>query len=75
MERFGAAPEIPPRAVTAVILSLFQGLVHQRRVDPVSVPDDLFAQALRWLVAGLQSATTTSTPRAHGQHRARGPNE
>jgi hypothetical protein len=38
-----------------VISSLFQGLVHLRRVDPANVPDDLFAQALRWLFAGMRS--------------------
>lgn len=47
---------VSTRAVTSVALALFQGLVHQRRVDPASVPDDLFAQALRWLFTGLRTA-------------------
>ena len=76
MERFGAAPAIPPRAVTAALLGLFQGLVRQRRVDPTSVPDDLFAQAVRWLLAGVRSnASTTSAPLANRGRRARGRNE
>jgi hypothetical protein len=41
--------------VTTAVLALFQGLVHQRRVDPGRVPDDLFARALRWLFAGMGS--------------------
>ncbi|HUZ21522.1 MAG TPA: helix-turn-helix domain-containing protein [Acidimicrobiales bacterium] len=57
LRRLGAAPQIPARAVTTVVLAVFQGLVHQRRVDAASVPDDLFAQALRWLIAGLCSET------------------
>ena len=76
MERFGAAPAIPPRAVTSALLGLFQGLVRQRRVDPASVPDDLFAQAVRWLLAGVRSnASTLSAPLANRGRRARGRNE
>ena len=61
--RFDVAPEVPPRAVTTVALGLFQGLVHQRRVDPANVPDDLFAVALRWLFTGVRSnAVTEKTP-------------
>jgi hypothetical protein len=76
MERFGAAPAIPPRAVTSALLGLFQGLVRQRRVDPASVPDELFAQAVGWLLAGVRSnASTISTPLANRARRARGQNE
>ncbi len=76
MERFGAAPAIPPRAVTSALLGLFQGLVRQRRVDPASVPDELFAQAVGWLLAGVRSnASTISTPLANRGRRARGQNE
>lgn len=57
MGRFGdAAPS--KREVTVVVLALVQGLVRQRRIERASVPDHLFAQALRWLFAGLQEATT-----------------
>jgi AcrR family transcriptional regulator len=58
MERFGAAPGASPKAVTRVMLGLFQGLVRQRRIDPAAVPDDLLVQALRWLFIGMQSDTT-----------------
>jgi AcrR family transcriptional regulator len=56
MERSGTDPGVSPRAVTRAALALFQGLVRQHRIDPAAVPDDLFAQALRWLFTGLQSA-------------------
>ena len=55
MKRSGASAEISSRWATTVILGLFQGLGHQRRVDPANVPDELFAQALRWLFAGMRS--------------------
>ncbi len=57
LERSGGAAEPPSREVTTAVLALFQGLVHQRRVDPESVPDDLFARALRWLFAGMGSGS------------------
>jgi len=53
MKRSEIAPDISAHSVTTVILALFQGLVHQRRVDPANVSDELFAQALRWLFAGM----------------------
>jgi AcrR family transcriptional regulator len=55
LERFGAADGVAPREATMVMLALFQGLARQRRLDPQAVPDDLFAQALRWLFAGLHT--------------------
>ena len=55
LERSGGAADAPAREVTTAVLALFQGLVHQRRVDPGSVADDLFARALRWLFAGMRS--------------------
>lgn len=61
LERFGAAPGAMPREVTMVMLALFHGLVRQRRLDPEAVPDDLFAQALRWLFAGLRTGDTPRT--------------
>ena len=59
MERFGVATAVSPRAVARVVLGLFQGLTRQHRIDPAAVPDDLLAQALRWLFAGMRQAATT----------------
>ncbi|MDP9864398.1 MULTISPECIES: TetR/AcrR family transcriptional regulator [Streptosporangium] len=42
-----------PAAVATAIIGLFEGLVTQRRVDRAAVPSELFAEALRWLMAGL----------------------
>jgi hypothetical protein len=53
-QRRGEVPGVPARTVTIVVLSLFQGLVRQRLIEPGSVPDDLFAQALTWLLTGLR---------------------
>ena len=51
MERLGTAPGIEPDEMTAVALALFQGLVQRRRINPSTVPDDLFARVLRRLFA------------------------
>ena len=44
----------PGRAgeLSTIVIALFQGLVRMRRVDPDSVPDELFGRALRWLFTG-----------------------
>lgn len=36
-----------------VTLALFGGLIRQRRTDPSRVSDDMFGQAIRWLIAGM----------------------
>ncbi|GII95672.1 hypothetical protein Ssi02_59030 [Sinosporangium siamense] len=41
-----------PAAATAIV-ALFDGLALQRRVDRDAVPSSLFADAVRWLTAGL----------------------
>jgi AcrR family transcriptional regulator len=47
----------PQRAgeLSAIVIALFQGLVRMRRVDPDSVPDELFGRALRWLFTGAEA--------------------
>lgn len=50
MERAETPPGITPEEMTTVALALFQGLVRRRSIDPASVPDDLFARALRRLM-------------------------
>jgi hypothetical protein len=54
LQRFGASPDTAPREVTVVLLAVFQGLAR-RRLDRAAVPDDLLAQALRWLFGGLRA--------------------
>jgi AcrR family transcriptional regulator len=60
-QRRGPMPGISVREVTIVVLSLFQGLVRQRLIDPDSVPGDLFARSLNWLMTGLR-ATAAEEP-------------
>jgi AcrR family transcriptional regulator len=53
LSRRGAEVDEPATVIATVVFALFQGLVRQRRVDPASVPDELFEQALNWLFTGL----------------------
>jgi len=46
-------PAVDSQAVATVILALFEGLLAQRRIDPESVPESLFGDALDWLAHGL----------------------
>jgi AcrR family transcriptional regulator len=55
VERCGNPADVPISSVAVVVHALFQGLVQQRRIDPASVPDDLFGQALSWLFTGLKA--------------------
>ncbi|WP_245573897.1 TetR/AcrR family transcriptional regulator [Amycolatopsis nigrescens] len=48
-------PVVPSETVATVVLALFQGLVRQRRIDPASVPAELFGESLRWLFTGLEA--------------------
>ncbi len=66
-QRRGAVPGVPVRTVTIVVLSLFQGLVRQRLIEPGSVPDDLFAQALTWLLTGLRATAEAGPGRGRGR--------
>ncbi|MGO8684770.1 MAG: TetR/AcrR family transcriptional regulator [Thermoleophilia bacterium] len=66
LQRFGSAPTVSVRAVTTVVVALFEGLVRQRRIDPEHVADDLFAQAVRWLFSGTQSSSLSGhAPAGH----------
>lgn len=49
-----------PVTVATAIIGLFEGLVTQRRIDRAAVPSALFAESLRWLMAGL--ARTPARP-------------
>ncbi len=58
----GAPSEVGADAVATVVAALFQGLVRLRRVDPDSVPEELFGQALRWLFTGIGAAPDRDRP-------------
>lgn len=53
--RLGWALRLAPDDAASVVVALFHGLVRQRRIDPASVGDDLFAQACLLLVEGLRA--------------------
>ena len=41
--------------VATVVAALFHGLVRRRRIDPDSVPEELYGTALQWLFAGINA--------------------
>ncbi|GAA5614175.1 TetR/AcrR family transcriptional regulator [Streptomyces platensis] len=51
-----APAEVSAEAVATVVAALFTGLVRQRRIDPASVPEELFGDALKWLFAGINAS-------------------
>jgi AcrR family transcriptional regulator len=53
LERRGGSARARADAVATVVRALFHGLVRQRRIDPASVPDELFGRALQWLFTGV----------------------
>lgn len=61
LRRRGAPPEVTAESVAAVVAALFEGLVRKRLIDPASVPDDLFGQALSWILTGIGAAQATGT--------------
>ncbi|MCF3147456.1 TetR/AcrR family transcriptional regulator [Streptomyces platensis] len=50
---------ISAEAVATVVAALFGGLVRQRRIDPASVPEELFGDALKWLFTGINAGGAT----------------
>jgi AcrR family transcriptional regulator len=48
-------------ALATIMFALFDGLVRQRRIAPETVPEDLYGQALRWLIAGLIASPVPTT--------------
>jgi AcrR family transcriptional regulator len=61
-QRGGPVPGVAVGEVTIVVLSLFQGLVRQRLIDPDSVPEDLLARSLHWLMTGLRATAGGAEP-------------
>jgi AcrR family transcriptional regulator len=46
---------VPAEALATVLNSLVEGMVQRRRADPDAVSDELFGQALLWLIAGVRA--------------------
>jgi AcrR family transcriptional regulator len=53
---------VPVDALATVLNSLFEGMVQRRRADPDAVPDELFGQALLWLIAGVRATGRRDQP-------------
>lgn len=51
-----------PGRVAIIVAALFQGMVRQRRIDPASVPADLYGDALRWLFTGIRACEAGPQP-------------
>lgn len=58
LKRKNIDPGIQLRDITSVILSLFKGMINQRRLDPESIHEDLFAKSLYWLFEGLRQTAS-----------------
>jgi AcrR family transcriptional regulator len=53
--RIDGLADIPAEPLATVLTALFEGLLQRRRTDPAAVPDELFGQALRWILAGVRA--------------------
>ncbi|MEU0820247.1 TetR/AcrR family transcriptional regulator [Streptomyces mirabilis] len=62
----GGPAEAPAESVATVVAALFQGLVRLRRVDPDSVPEELFGQALVWLFDGIRAGAAPASSTDQG---------
>lgn len=62
LRRRGREGDVSADAVSTIVRALFHGLVWQRRIDPDSVPEELFGQALRWLFTGIGASGPGGTP-------------
>ena len=58
----GRDQDVSADAVSTVVRALFQGLVRQRRINPDSVPEELFGQALYWLFTGIGANGSRGAP-------------
>jgi AcrR family transcriptional regulator len=56
LSRDGELPDQSLRPMATVVFALFHGLVQQRRINPESVPEELFEYALTCLFKGMAKA-------------------
>ncbi len=57
LARNGVDDSVDREAFATLASAMFDGLVRERRTDPSRVSEDLFGQALGWLIAGLPKTT------------------
>jgi AcrR family transcriptional regulator len=66
MRRFGTPAGISAEELALVAVTLFNGLVRRRRIDPDAVPDDLYARVLRRLFGAEPGGGQEAGPHAGG---------
>lgn len=62
LRRHGRDQDVSADDVSTVVRALCQGLVRQRRINPDSVPEELFGQALHWLFTGIEASGPHGAP-------------
>lgn len=62
LRRRGQDQGVSADAVSTIVRALFNGLVRQRRINPDSVPEELFGQALYWLFTGIGASEPGGPP-------------
>jgi AcrR family transcriptional regulator len=62
LRRRGRDQDVSADTVSTIVRALFQGLVRQRRINPDSVPEELFGQALHWLFTGIEASGPRGRP-------------
>jgi AcrR family transcriptional regulator len=70
LRRRGREHDVSADAVSTIVRALFQGLVRQRRINPDSVPEELFGQALHWLFTGIEASGSRGAPAGQPEPRA-----
>jgi AcrR family transcriptional regulator len=70
LRRRGREQDVSADAVSTIVRALFQGLVRQRRINPDSVPEELFGQALHWLFTGIEASGSRGAPAGQPEPRA-----
>ena len=64
LEREGRETQYPAQNIATLVLALFHGLVQARRIDPESVPEDLFEHTLACLFTERTMMDSPPPPRA-----------
>ncbi len=60
--RHGGGGDLSDEEVATVLIALYRGLIRQRRLDPASVPDDLYGRALALLTGALAVPRSVGEP-------------
>ena len=70
LRRHGRDQDVSADDVSTVVRALCQGLVRERRINPDSVPEELFGMALHWLFTGIEGERAARRARRPARVRA-----